>query len=424
MQNPTTLPKFLSDFIFVFITLLFIPFNYSAMMSRSSTYAISAAVTYTIVLTVLIYTLCLCYLCLSKKTFSVCKLDIFILLYALSCVVSLTVNMDNIRDYLRDIIYSTFWILLYFMGRYSYVNQNKYYQHIQIYTILLLLLSCVFYIKSFQLKQISYQYTIIGSIEAYFLLCLLPFVFFVKNRAINFCILILMFLALFFSGKRTGLLAFSFALVPYIIQLYSVKKIIYSFCFVVVTTLIALKVNVEYWYFLQNRLMRITYGDLSGREYIWSDVWRLQSKSSLSEFLFGHGRATVQQYLISGFSAHNDYLQVLFDNGFFAAFFLCIVVITMGISLIKSRKTDIVYGLHSAFIIVITLSLFSHLFFFPTYMIYIAWFWGMATTALQQNSGSLLSDAKTSVVAPALTLGNHADYEAMSAVPSDTAPES
>ena len=77
----------------------------------------------------------------------------------------------------------------------------------------------------------------------------------------------------------------------------------------------------------------------SGREGIYEQVWSRYQSSSLDEILFGHGYDAVKEQ-VSGISAHNDFLEILYDYGLISALIYCFLllkIISLYIKLLRSR---------------------------------------------------------------------------------------
>ena len=116
----------------------------------------------------------------------------------------------------------------------------------------------------------------------------------------------------------------------------------------------------------------------SGRLRIYERVIDLQKKSSNHEWIFGHGHYGVLKNSIPQMSAHNEFLEVLYDYGIIISIlylFLWIYVIKRLIRL-KKEKSPFYYSYFSGFAIFFVMSMVSHLLLYATYFIFLTIYWG------------------------------------------------
>lgn len=375
-----------SGILFVIFYLLIIPFTYFAMMSRKNIYALNDAALYTGIVTALIFVICSVYCFLNWRYIHCNKLDWAIIIYTLCLSVSLLFNWVYLKNLLRDTLFSFFWVVVYFFSRISCSHaRKKIIKFLYIYIVSFTLLTTLLFARVFFLKNTLYTDRVTGMVESYFLLCLVPLILCINRKMVCNLMLALVFTSLIFSGKRAGIFAFTVAILPYIFQFYSFKRLISSIALVCILIAVSFQINYEYWDFLFRRVGKVFSGDMAGREYIWGDLFIKLSHGTIVEWLFGRGRYSVEQSLFSGFSAHNDYIQVLFDHGLIALIPLIGVVIMLLYTTYLSVKTPWFYSTASALSIVAFLTMFSHLFYYPTYFIYISFYWGYVTNFLYEK---------------------------------------
>ena len=117
----------------------------------------------------------------------------------------------------------------------------------------------------------------------------------------------------------------------------------------------------------------------SGRLDIWKNVLELLSTSNVLNIIFGHGHEAVRNNTISHLSAHNDFLEVLYDYGIIG-FSLYLLVYYKLISLIRkcmSKDNKIVMVLVVSVSQFFIMSMFSHLIIYPRLLLTIAITWGI-----------------------------------------------
>ncbi len=120
----------------------------------------------------------------------------------------------------------------------------------------------------------------------------------------------------------------------------------------------------------------------SGRLDIYNEVIRLQSESDIYSWVLGHGHDTVRKFnTMEGseyLSAHNDWLEVLFDYGlpglvlYFSIYFVLLYEI---IHLLK-RRSYLGPPMAASYALFIVISFSSHLVLYASYFAYLMAFWG------------------------------------------------
>lgn len=107
----------------------------------------------------------------------------------------------------------------------------------------------------------------------------------------------------------------------------------------------------------------------SGRTTIWSDTWKYQLKANNNQWLFGHGYDGVSRYIPWRISAHNDYLEILFDYGILALMSYLLFLLTV-LSTIKRKagnKVRVLASLSVSIVLILLMSFTSHLVIYQTY---------------------------------------------------------
>ena len=128
----------------------------------------------------------------------------------------------------------------------------------------------------------------------------------------------------------------------------------------------------------------------SGRLDIWSAVIHEQSRSSFVEWLFGHGHNSVQKHVIvfnKGYSAHNDYLQMLFDYGIFALITMLIFIYYRFRRLLYlyRKKHNLFFSYYSSMVLFMVLTMVSHLVKYPTYFVFVVVYWAMVESLIDRE---------------------------------------
>ena len=277
---------------------------------------------------------------------------------------------------IHDIVYMSFWLLVMFIC-YScsdIITQSRFVVNLMVVFDLLMILS--FYIWFLNGGRSS-----IAAVNAvYFTTCLFPIVFLDIKRFMKIIILVSSTACALLSGKRTSLivLVIAFAL-PYLCKLLmsdGKNKLKNIFSLVALSVLIVLlydylldKFNITIF----ERFQNIAVDGGSGRFDIYHAVIEAFNNSGIINKVLGHGYNGVFNYGVTFTSAHNDFLEVLYDNGFIGlTLYLCFIggVISTAIKLLKNRM-ETSFAVLSALMVFICMSITSHLVIYPTYFIYI-----------------------------------------------------
>lgn len=254
------------------------------------------------------------------------------------------------------------------------------------------------------IKRGVFVESIYSSSEINYLLLLTPWVFLLKSEKLKFVCFSLLAIAILSSTKRSALLVLLLILLPYYIHLG--KSIFRNRLLFVSLIVLLLFVSVSIFYRVDSRLDNRLTSRIesveddrgSGRLDIWAAVLQEQSRSSFMEWLFGHGHNSVQKHVIVfniGFSAHNDYLQMLFDYGIFALITMLIFIYYRFRRLfyLYRKKHNLFFSYYSSMVLFMVLTMVSHLVKYPTYFVFVVVYWAMVESLVDRER--LLDKQKT-----------------------------
>lgn len=228
---------------------------------------------------------------------------------------------------------------------------------------------------------------------SYTLLFMLPFFLCFPKMAYRITAIIVVFIAILISLKRGGIISMTAGVFVYFLvyNFASQKKKIKIFLVLFsVFFLVALFFLYDYLEqasggVISERFQNISVDEGSGRKDIFSNVWGLISNSSLGELLWGHGWNAVRMKI--GLSAHNDFLEILFDFGLFvfiAYLLLYWRILKKCINLIRVQSFYAAPFAASAMLFLFN-SLVSHIVIYPQYMMLLCLFWGLVSSATAYN---------------------------------------
>ena len=226
----------------------------------------------------------------------------------------------------------------------------------------------------------------------YYLLLVIPFLLCIPNRTIKSLFLVAATFFCIMSFKRTIILALLLIGILWFIKapLPNKTKIRYVlFAFAIVGVYLITKgVSSDVGNILDLWEHRFESGDsgdgwLGERGGIYEDVLNLLANSNPFELLFGHGYNSVMYSTKSGFSAHNDFLELGYDYGIISLIIYLVLLYRLLRNYLRLEKNNVsqINGV-PFFSILVSLALtvfcgfFSHLITYATHFLTIALFWG------------------------------------------------
>lgn len=185
---------------------------------------------------------------------------------------------------------------------------------------------------------------------------LLPLLFLVKSKKVSFCCFCVAVYFILISIKRGNILA---SCIPAALYLYTVmrgsslklwqKVMIIAMLGVLSVYITDIYDNNDYY---QSRIEKTKKGNSSNRDIIYPEMWQLWAeKSTPLQFIAGYGYQGT--YLNSSMHklAHNDWLELLVDNGFIGALLYFAIFVSICLMLRRLPRGNVMYALISMIII-------------------------------------------------------------------------
>jgi O-antigen ligase len=191
---------------------------------------------------------------------------------------------------------------------------------------------CVVVLITFiQTYQIQLLNSLTGDARAgslYFYLFLLPLFLMSNKMYIRFGAIVFVASSMIFSLKRGGFVSFGLALIVYYFVSIRIsnKKVKVKNLLLLITSLIALYAVIAlgfqtYADELMSRLESMGEDEGSNRLEVYKATWNMITNSDAFSLWFGHGWDSVVRNSPVNLSAHNDFLEVIYDFGILALFF-------------------------------------------------------------------------------------------------------
>ena len=254
--------------------------------------------------------------------------------------------------------------------------------------IIALLITVLFYYKNWTFaNEVGEAH--LGT--SYFVLFLLPTLLFTPHKWLRYVGVVVTGIVLFSSFKRGGVIAFVLAIVAYLFvkEVLVGRKFTRLFVFLItmiILFIILIFVDNAMGTVISERILNIREDGGSNRDQVWATTWNMIKASDAQQLLFGHGHnATVLDSPI-GQSAHNDFLEILYDYGIIA-FIPYLILHFMLIKKIFSyirEKCPLAPILAFTYTIFIILSLISIVILYPLLTL-IAIAWGITSNLQNQQ---------------------------------------
>lgn len=161
---------------------------------------------------------------------------------------------------------------------------------------------------------------------AYYAMYLLPLFVACPKKWVRYLAIAVSSLVIISSVKRGGMIALVLGLMVYILtKRYivgrSIKNLLITFVLLVIVLGVLYFGIVEFGDDILERLFDSDDTTGSGRTEIWAGIFMRLSSQDFSTWLIGNGHLATMQGSVgdkSGFSAHNDFLEIVFDYGIVA----------------------------------------------------------------------------------------------------------
>ncbi len=317
-----------------------------------------------------------------------------VLLWIWMCL-STIMNENDVLVCVQNIATQSFWIITFIFFSVYLVSDNRSNEiFIRKLGIIFLVISGLYYI--FWVISGGDKYAT-GSINTvYYCIMLTPLIFSARSKLVRVLIVAIVIVAVFCSGKRTAFVAIGLAvLLPLLIsdrgkKKKRIAKILSLVGVALFACVLYILIDNVFEITLFDRLRSIVEDDGSGRGYIYSEVYRCFNFSSVRDKLVGSGFNAVARdkiiilindwdYTLEYTSAHNDYLEVLYDYGIIGAILYAVFLIQVvrtGFRMYMNKSRNFKLYL-STFIVFVTMSLTSHLILYPTYIMFLMIFFSM-----------------------------------------------
>ena len=292
------------------------------------------------------------------------------------------------------IIRSTFWVWIYFLSFVLFVRScpstNNYDKWTTIVSVVSMML--FYFSHQFRLTEIGEEN---GDNVIFYCLMLLPWISMMKSIKYKWAIIVLLILCTLLSLKRSSIIILGTSVAVIYFSDFIYRKRIRASNIVIGTMIVVCIIGVlnmasNKTEIVTRRFESIESDGGNGRDAIFEDVVLRYSSGSIEQKILGRGFDGVRRdsSFFIPVSAHNDFLEVLYDFG--AIGFVCYLLIhlsliTWTIRLFR-RRSPISFPVLVSYVCFIVMSMVSHLILYPTYFGLLVSFWAYAECRDRQIS--------------------------------------
>lgn len=217
---------------------------------------------------------------------------------------------------------------------------------------------------------------------------MLPFIMLINGKW-KYILIFIVLVTVLLASKRTGAIACIFAILTYFIisERQATKKIKNFLSLIILVGGFYAIANLffsEQLTYITERFANIKDDEGSGRTEVFAAVLSLVEESPSESVMFGHGYNAVFKETNIGFSAHNDFLEVLFDYGIVGLLLYASIYMAIIIRIIRIKNRELKISLIISFILFLLVSVASHLILQPTSILCLCAFWGYVD-GIQRN---------------------------------------
>lgn len=309
-------------------------------------------------------------------------------------------GLVNSNDMFLDIRESIWWPLIYFLFYIIAFNDNKGIYLKTLIKKIFPILFIIFFIQYLFIREGNFIFYTQSGVKIYessnqifFNSLLLPFAFLLNDKRVKYIILIIGLIIVLYSFKRSAIIYTTLIVIMSIYYDFihnkesnPIRGIVLS-CIIISVGLYSFRyIDKQTSGNISQRFETMEMDKGSGRLDVYKNVWKLYQGKSLELKILGSGNNSVADDnvifsygQIKRLSAHNDFLEILYDFGIIGIVLYFIIIINILKRIFYLNKIDdkLFQANLAVFIIFIVVSLFSHLVIYPSYFAYLAIIWAI-----------------------------------------------
>ena len=280
---------------------------------------------------------------------------------------------------------STYWCWIYFIS--AIIFRNKEINEVH-YGKLVLGLTIVFALLFFMHHSTStFESELEGDNFVFFVLLMIPWICLVPQNTKHWIALIIITLCSLVSLKRSAIIISLSSVAFLYVRDFLMRKRLSATSLFGAGLIILLAIGIIYTQSdtvnkVSQRFEQIEDDGGNGRDVIYADVINRYESGTSAQKIFGRGFDSVrhESTFFVPVSAHNDFLEVLYDFGIIGI----VIYVLIHISLIKwtihllRQRSPLGFPVMISYVCFIVMSMVSHLVLYPTYFAILVSFWAFA----------------------------------------------
>lgn len=223
-----------------------------------------------------------------------------------------------------------------------------------------------------------------------------PFLLVKNNNRYRFFILVMISLLVLISMKRSSMLIIAASWLVYVFPMFKMKNKVIGFVLVGVILGTGLflfkKMNDVMGGQIMERIDREETDTGKNRLAIWGVTWTMIQNSSIVSHMVGHGHFGVKRNSILEISAHNDFMEVIYDYGIisFVLYLGLWIYVLRRWWYLKKIQSYLFFPYTVSLIMFFFMSLVSHLILYISYFNFLVMFWGCSEAMIVNREKSIL----------------------------------
>ena len=313
---------------------------------------------------------------------------------AIATVNILIVTRTSINDFADAILWPSLFVATYLVFSKGKADQKFFSKYINVAQILCLIFSLGLGLE----HLLGIIPTTSDMFPTYVLLALTPFALYRidlgVNRTFNWTFLVLAFVILAMTSKRSCILVIAGGMIAYyIVKAHitgrNISQVVYKFFKYTIIVLVVfvglyfvvLRINPD----LIDRIGQMFSGDMNGRDALWEYIISAYKQSTMEKKILGHGYHAFRYYnwgalarYFSGNLAHNDYLNTLYDYGIIGlVFYVCFLISIIEVFITQYKKKSLLAPSFAfSIVLLLVLSFVSYLGVESRIFNYVVVYWG------------------------------------------------
>ena len=337
-----------------------------------------------------------------KQRIRIDKLGVFFLLWTFGCIMNLIVApySDVTYSLLASAVNFLYVCCVFIFFFVLFSKSDVFLFFVNKLVIVALIVFAYIYLQTYSMMTIIIAEDMVITSNSYYVLIMLPFVLLINNKILKFLLILTIAVCSIMATKRGGIIAFMVAMIAYyVVEHIFIKKSKYMLRNIFIFLFSMAVLFAGFYFFdqrynsgyLVERLDRMEEDEGSGRIRVYEEVYKGIKNSTATTFLFGHGFYTTTEVTSKRNTAHNDFLEVLYDYGFFMFLlylWLHIFLLRYSIRLIW-QKSPFAAPMVVSCSIFFVFSMVSHVIIYPNFSVF-AMFWGMLLGVINKNKKASL----------------------------------